>query len=46
MFKDNTKQEYIAPEVEIIRLESSQALLQSSGQGGGGMPGGMPGESF
>ena len=45
MFKDNTKQEYIAPEVEIIRLESSQALLQSSG-GGGGMPGGIPGENF
>ena len=34
MFKDNTKQEYAAPEVEIIHFESNQALLQSSGGGG------------
>lgn len=40
------KEEYHVPEVEIIRLQSSPALLQSSGQGGGGMPGGVPGENF
>jgi hypothetical protein len=45
MLQDNTKQEYAAPEVEIIHFESNQALLQSSG-GGGGMPGGIPGENF
>jgi hypothetical protein len=44
MLQDQTKQEYVAPEVEIIHLASSQALLQ--GSGGGGMPGGIPGENF
>jgi hypothetical protein len=44
MLQESTKQEYVAPEVEIIHLASSQALLQ--GSGGGGMPGGIPGENF
>lgn len=52
MFKMNVevskKVEYQAPEVEIVRLQSSQFLLQSPlpGQGGGGMPGGMPAEDI
>ncbi len=53
MFKMNVevskKVEYQAPEVEIVRLQSSQFLLQSplSGQvGGGGMPGGVSAEPF
>jgi len=53
MFKMNIevskKVEYQAPEVEIVRLQSSQFLLQSPlpGQvGGGGMPGGIPGENI
>ena len=42
------KVEYQAPEVEIVRLQSSQFLLQSPlpGQVGGGMPGGIPGENI
>ena len=52
MFKMNVevskKVEYQAPEVEIVRLQSSQFLLQSPppGQGGGGMPGGISGENI
>ena len=41
------KFEYQAPEVEIVRLQSFQTLLQASpldDGGGGGMPGGIPGE--
>ena len=42
------KVEYQAPEVEIVRLQSSQFLLQSPlpGQVGGGMPGGIPAENI
>lgn len=45
----NHKAVYQAPEVEIVRLRSFQTLLQASpldDGGGGGMPGGIPGENI
>lgn len=38
------KFDYQAPEVEIIRLQNTQTLLQGSDKGGGGLPGGQSGE--
>jgi hypothetical protein len=40
------KFDYQAPEVEIIRLQSTQTLLQGSDKGGGGLPGGQSGEEI
>ena len=42
----NHKAVYQAPEMEIVHLQSFQIVLQSPDQGGGGMPGGIPGENI
>lgn len=44
----NHKAVYQAPEMEIVHLQSFQTVLQiqSLDQGGGGMPGGIPGENI